>query len=137
MIPNVLSVAGVDPSGGAGVLADVKTFSALGAYGTAVITALTAQNTQAVTGIHPVPPPFVAQQIATLLADVRLDAAKTGMLGTAPIVTAVAQALAPAIKAQRLARRSWLALSQLRWAAGSACSPAACHLQPDWEWHTH
>ena len=55
MIPNVLSIAGIDPSGGAGLLADLKTFSALGAYGTGVVAALTAQNTQGVTGLHPVP----------------------------------------------------------------------------------
>ena len=67
-IPNALSIAGVDPSGGAGVLADVKTFSALGAYGCAVIAALTAQNTGAVTGVWPVAPDFVARQIDTLLS---------------------------------------------------------------------
>ncbi|HCN71919.1 MAG TPA: bifunctional hydroxymethylpyrimidine kinase/phosphomethylpyrimidine kinase, partial [Pusillimonas sp.] len=63
---------------GAGVLADVKTMSALGAYGTAVIAALTAQNTRGVTGISPVPPEFVAQQIDTLFSDVRIDAVKMG-----------------------------------------------------------
>lgn len=95
MIPNVLAIAGVDPSGGAGVLADLKAFSALGAYGTGVVTALTAQNTRGVAGVHGVPPEFVRMQIDTLLADVRIDAAKTGMLGTAAIVRAVADALAP------------------------------------------
>src|SRR3546814_10438510 len=73
MIPNALTIAGVDPSGGAGVLADIKTMSALGAYGTAVIAALTAQNTQAVSGIFPIPPDFVAAQIDTLFGDVRID----------------------------------------------------------------
>ncbi len=94
MIPNTLSSAGVDPSGGAGVLADVKTMSALGAYGMAVIAALTAQNTRAVTGISPVPPEFVAAQIDTLFADVRVDAVKIGMLGQAGVTRVVADRLA-------------------------------------------
>jgi hydroxymethylpyrimidine/phosphomethylpyrimidine kinase len=94
MIPNVLSIAGVDPSGGAGLLADVKTFSALGAYGCGVVTALTAQNTRAVTGIHAVPPDFVAAQLDTLFADVRIDAIKIGMLATPALVIAVAGRLA-------------------------------------------
>ncbi|HEY0297063.1 MAG TPA: bifunctional hydroxymethylpyrimidine kinase/phosphomethylpyrimidine kinase [Bordetella sp.] len=93
-IPNVLSIAGVDPSGGAGILADIKTMSALGAYGCAVAAALTAQNTQGVTGVWPVPPAFVAQQIDTLFADARIDAVKTGMLGQQPVIIAVADRLA-------------------------------------------
>jgi hydroxymethylpyrimidine/phosphomethylpyrimidine kinase len=93
MIANVLTIAGVDPSGGAGVFADIKTFSALGAYGTGVVTALTAQNTRAVTSVHMAPAPFVAAQLDTLLSDVRIDAVKTGMLGTAEIVVAVADRL--------------------------------------------
>ncbi len=94
MIPNVLSIAGVDPSGGAGVLADIKAMSALGAYGTAVIAALTAQNTQAVTGINPVPADFVALQIDTLFQDVRIDATKIGMLGHQAVTRTVAERLA-------------------------------------------
>jgi hydroxymethylpyrimidine/phosphomethylpyrimidine kinase len=93
MIPNVLSIAGVDPSGGAGLFADLKAFSALGAYGTGVVAALTAQNTQGVTGVQPVPVEFIAQQIDTLLADVRIDAVKLGMLGTAEVAGTVAAAL--------------------------------------------
>ena len=93
MIPNVLSIAGVDPSGGAGLLADLKTFSALGAYGTGVVAALTAQNTQGVTGVQAVPVEFIAQQIDTLFADVRIDAVKLGMLGTSEVVTTIAAAL--------------------------------------------
>ncbi len=89
-----LTVAGSDPSGGAGVQADLKTFGALGVYGTAVLTALTAQNTRGVTGVHPVPAAFVGEQIATLLADVTVHATKTGMLGTADVVREVAAALA-------------------------------------------
>ena len=92
-IPNVVSIAGVDPSGGAGVLADLKAFSALGAYGCGVIAALTAQNTQAVTGAHLPPVAFIGEQIDTLFADVRIDAVKLGMLGTADIVRCVAERL--------------------------------------------
>lgn len=102
-IPNALSVAGVDPSGGAGILADLKAFSALGAYGTAVVAALTAQNTQGVSGVHPVPPAFVRLQLDTLFADVRVDAAKIGMLGTSPIAIAVAEGLSGPIADGRLA----------------------------------
>jgi hydroxymethylpyrimidine/phosphomethylpyrimidine kinase len=94
VIPNVLSVAGIDPSGGAGLYADLKAFVAFGAYGCGVVTALTAQNSQIVSGIHAPPPEFVRLQIDTLFADVRIDAAKTGMLATAAIVQAVAEGLA-------------------------------------------
>jgi hydroxymethylpyrimidine/phosphomethylpyrimidine kinase len=92
--PTALTIAGVDPSGGAGVLADVKTMSALGAYACAVIAALTAQNTQSVTGVFGVPADFVRQQIDTLFADVRIDAVKVGMVGQAPVIGAVADGLA-------------------------------------------
>jgi hydroxymethylpyrimidine/phosphomethylpyrimidine kinase len=87
--PVALTIAGSDPSGGAGIQADLKTFSALGVYGTSVITALTAQNTQGVTGLHVVPTEFVTQQLETLVADVRIDAIKIGMLANAGIVEAV------------------------------------------------
>lgn len=93
MIPNVLTVAGVDPSGGAGIAADLKAFSALGAYGMCAVTALTAQNTRGVTGVRMIEPEFVAAQIDAVFADVRVDAVKIGMLGTADIATAVAAAL--------------------------------------------
>jgi hydroxymethylpyrimidine/phosphomethylpyrimidine kinase len=94
MIPNVLTIAGVDPSGGAGVLADVKTMSALGAYACAVIAALTAQNTRAVTGIHTPPTDFIRLQIDTLFEDVRIAAVKIGMLGTAAVTREVADGMA-------------------------------------------
>ena len=90
---NVLTVAGVDPSGGAGVLADVKAISAQQAYACAVVTALTAQNTQAVRAVHPVPASFVRAQIDTLLADVAIAAVKIGMLGMREVVQAVAEGL--------------------------------------------
>jgi len=93
LIPNVVCIAGVDPSGGAGVLADLKAFSALGAYGCGVIAALTAQNTREVTGIHEVPPDFLALQLDTLFADVRIDAVKVGMLASSELVRVVAARL--------------------------------------------
>ncbi|MDP5184908.1 bifunctional hydroxymethylpyrimidine kinase/phosphomethylpyrimidine kinase [Blastococcus sp. BMG 814] len=94
MTPTALTVAGSDPSGGAGVQADLKTFSALGTYGTAVLTALTAQSTRGVTGVHPVPAQFVTEQLHTLLDDVAVHATKLGMLGSADVVRAVAAVLA-------------------------------------------
>jgi hydroxymethylpyrimidine/phosphomethylpyrimidine kinase len=89
-----LTLAGSDPSGGAGIQADLKTFSALGTYGTAVLTALTAQNTRGVTGVHPVPADFVGLQLRTLLDDVEVHATKLGMLGSAGVVREVATVLA-------------------------------------------
>ncbi|SEF69424.1 bifunctional hydroxymethylpyrimidine kinase/phosphomethylpyrimidine kinase [Thauera chlorobenzoica] len=93
-IPNVVSIAGVDPGGGAGVFADLKTFSALGAYGCGVIAALTAQNTRTVTGVHVPPTDFLRLQIDTLFADVALAATKIGMLGSAEVTATVADRLA-------------------------------------------
>ncbi|MGH9077019.1 MAG: bifunctional hydroxymethylpyrimidine kinase/phosphomethylpyrimidine kinase [Acidimicrobiales bacterium] len=93
MIPNVLSVAGSDPSGGAGLQADLKTFSALGAYGMAVVTAVVAQTTTGVTACEAVSPGLVTSQVDTLLADVRVDAVKVGMLANEAIVGAVTAAL--------------------------------------------
>lgn len=87
--PVVLSIAGSDPSGGAGIQADLKTFSALGAFGTSVVTALTAQNTQGVTGVHVVPARFVNLQLETLVSDVRIDAVKIGMLANAELAATV------------------------------------------------
>lgn len=92
-IANILTIAGVDPSGGAGILADIKAISALGGFACAVVAALTAQNTQAVTHISPVPPDFVGAQLQTLLSDVTIHATKIGMLGQAPVIRAVADKL--------------------------------------------
>jgi hydroxymethylpyrimidine/phosphomethylpyrimidine kinase len=92
-IPNVLAIAGSDPSGGAGIQADLKTFAAMGCYGMAAITALTAQNTREVRAVHLPPASFVAEQIATVFADIEVSAVKIGMLGSAAIVVAVATAL--------------------------------------------
>lgn len=88
-----LTIAGSDPSGGAGLQADLKTFAAWGVYGAAVVTGLTAQNTKEVRGAFGVPADFVAAQIAAVLDDLHVGAAKTGMLPTAAIVVAVADAL--------------------------------------------
>ncbi|SFE54995.1 hydroxymethylpyrimidine kinase /phosphomethylpyrimidine kinase [Sulfitobacter brevis] len=93
MIPNVLSIAGSDPSGGAGIQADIKAISANGAFAMAAITALTAQNTQSVSDIHLVPPAFVQAQIAAIFADIRVDAIKVGMIANARIAAAVADAV--------------------------------------------
>jgi len=94
LIPNVLSIAGVDPSGGAGIVADVKAISAQRAYACAVVAALTAQNTRGVTGVWAVDPAFVMRQIDTLYADVRIDALKIGMIGQSAVIEAVADRLA-------------------------------------------
>jgi len=101
-IPNVLSIAGVDPSGGAGVFADLKAFSAHGAYGAGVVAALTAQNTRGVTGVHGVPPDFVRLQLDTLFDDVAIAAAKIGMLGSSAVARAVADGLAAPIAGGKL-----------------------------------
>ena len=88
-----LTIAGSDSGGGAGIQADLKAFSANGVYGASVITALTAQNTLGVQGIHDVPPAFVAQQIDSVFSDLAIDAVKIGMLSQAPVIIAVAEGL--------------------------------------------
>lgn len=93
MIANVLTIAGTDPGGGAGISADLKTFSALGAFGTAVVTAVVAQNTRGVDTVEQMPASVVRQQLDTLLSDVRVDAVKIGMLGTSEVVHVVADVL--------------------------------------------
>jgi hydroxymethylpyrimidine/phosphomethylpyrimidine kinase len=92
-IPRALTIAGSDSGGGAGIQADLKTFDALGCHGMSAVTALTAQNTVGVSGIHEVPPEFVIAQIDAVASDIGVDAAKTGMLSSAPIVEAVAKAV--------------------------------------------
>jgi hydroxymethylpyrimidine/phosphomethylpyrimidine kinase len=88
-----LTIAGSDSSGGAGIQADLKTFSALGVYGASVLTALTAQNTRGVQGVFPVPASFVVNQLASVMSDLDVKAIKTGMLANAEIVRAVADDL--------------------------------------------
>ncbi|MDU5839236.1 MAG: bifunctional hydroxymethylpyrimidine kinase/phosphomethylpyrimidine kinase [Pantoea sp.] len=90
---NALTIAGTDPSGGAGIQADLKAFSALGAYGTSVITALVAQNTCGVQSVYRIEPDFVGAQLDSVLSDVRIDAAKIGMLSETAIVQIVAEKL--------------------------------------------
>ncbi|WFE69239.1 bifunctional hydroxymethylpyrimidine kinase/phosphomethylpyrimidine kinase [Thiomicrospira sp. R3] len=92
-IKNLLTIAGSDPSGGAGIQADIKTFSATGSYGMSVITGLTAQNTQGVQAIHPVPAEFVKAQLDSLFADIQIDGIKIGMLGDASIMQAIVPTL--------------------------------------------
>ncbi len=89
----VLSIAGSDSGGGAGIQADLKTFAALGCYGMTAITALTAQNTQGVIGIHPVPPEFLRAQLQAVIEDIGVDAVKIGMLHSPEIVRVVAWAI--------------------------------------------
>ena len=99
MLPRVLTIAGSDSSGGAGIQADLKTFTVFRTYGMSAITALTAQNTRGVTGIFPVTPEFVRAQIDAVATDVGVDAAKTGMLANRAIIEAVADA----VRAHRIA----------------------------------
>ena len=89
----VLTIAGSDCGGGAGIQADLKTFAANGCYGMSVITALTAQNTQGVTGIHPVPVDFVARQLDAVFSDIGADAVKIGMLFSPELIETVARKL--------------------------------------------
>jgi hydroxymethylpyrimidine/phosphomethylpyrimidine kinase len=89
-VPVVLTIAGSDSGGGAGIQADLKTFSALGVYGASAITAITAQNTQQVTRVMELPPDLVAAQIDAVMTDIGADTAKTGMLATAEIVEVAA-----------------------------------------------
>jgi hydroxymethylpyrimidine/phosphomethylpyrimidine kinase len=89
----VLTIAGSDSGGGAGIQADLKTISALGCYGMSVITALTAQNTRGVTGIHPIPPSFAAEQMSAVLTDIGADAVKIGMLYSAELIKVIAAQL--------------------------------------------
>lgn len=89
-----LTIAGSDSGAGAGIQADLKTFAAHGVYGTSAITAITAQNTQGVRAYEAISPPLVREQIEAIVADIGADAAKTGMLPSAAVVDAVAQAIA-------------------------------------------
>ena len=90
-----LSIAGSDPSGGAGLQADLKTFSALGVYGMTAIVAVVDENTVGVTGVHPIPVPFVEGQIRSCLDDIGADAVKIGMLHSSELILAVRDTLAP------------------------------------------
>jgi hydroxymethylpyrimidine/phosphomethylpyrimidine kinase len=92
--PRALTIAGSDSGGGAGIQADLKTFQANGCYGLSVITALTAQNTRGVQGVHAVPEAFIRAQLDSVMEDIGCDAAKTGMLASASLIGAVAESVA-------------------------------------------
>ncbi|HSF04486.1 MAG TPA: bifunctional hydroxymethylpyrimidine kinase/phosphomethylpyrimidine kinase [Methylomirabilota bacterium] len=92
-VPKALTIAGSDSGGGAGIQADLKTFSAFRVFGMSVLTAVTAQNSLGVQGVFNLPPAFVAQQIDSVLSDFGTDAVKIGMLSTASIIEAVAERL--------------------------------------------
>ena len=92
-IPNVLTIAGIDPSGGAGLIADVKAISALGVYAAGVPTALTAQNTLGVQGVLPIPAAFVKEELDSVFSDLTIDAVKVGMLNDGEVIAVVAAAL--------------------------------------------
>ena len=91
--PTVLTIAGSDSGGGAGIQADLKTIAALGAYGASALTALTAQNTQGVRGIHPVPPDFVETQLNAVFEDITVDAVKIGMVDAGAVAEVIAMVL--------------------------------------------
>ncbi|MHA4742398.1 bifunctional hydroxymethylpyrimidine kinase/phosphomethylpyrimidine kinase [Dyadobacter sp. MSC1_007] len=91
--PTILTIAGSDSGGGAGIQADLKTISALGGYGASAITALTAQNTQGVRAIHPVPPAFLQEQLEAVFEDITIDAVKIGMINTAEAAEVIADVL--------------------------------------------
>jgi hydroxymethylpyrimidine/phosphomethylpyrimidine kinase len=92
-VPTVLSIAGSDSGGGAGIQADLKAFARCGVHGMTAITALTAQSTVGVTAIHPIPRDFIVEQVRVVQDDLGVDAVKIGMLGTAEVVAAVSEAL--------------------------------------------
>ncbi len=92
-IPRLLTIAGSDSGGGAGIQADLKAFAACGAHGMTAITALTAQNTQGVSAVHPVPGAMIRAQVHAVASDIGVDAVKIGMVGDAAVIAAVAQAL--------------------------------------------
>src|SRR5262245_16193773 len=89
----VLTIAGSDSGGGAGIQADLKTFSALGCFGTSAITAITVQNTRGVFGIHSIPPDIVRDQINVVMEDIRPAAIKIGMVHSAALAQSIAEAL--------------------------------------------
>jgi hydroxymethylpyrimidine/phosphomethylpyrimidine kinase len=93
-IPRVLSIAGSDSGGGAGIQADLKAFAACGVHGMTAITAITAQNTVGVSAVHHVPPEVIVEQVRQVAEDIGVDAVKIGMLGTAETIDAVVEALA-------------------------------------------
>ncbi|MEM4216434.1 MAG: bifunctional hydroxymethylpyrimidine kinase/phosphomethylpyrimidine kinase, partial [Candidatus Methanomethylicaceae archaeon] len=92
-IPTVLTIAGSDSGGGAGIEADLKTFASIGVHGLVALTAVTAQNTTGVIGVHELPPEMVSLQIEAVVRDIGVDFAKTGMLSSSTIIREVAKAI--------------------------------------------
>jgi hydroxymethylpyrimidine/phosphomethylpyrimidine kinase len=130
MLPRVLTIAGSDSSGGAGIQADLKTFTVLGVYGMSAITALTAQNTRGVSASLAVEPAFVRAQIDAVASDIGIDAAKTGMLATAAIVGAVADAVRAHHIAPLVVDPVMVAQSGARLLADDACAVLRTTLLP-------
>jgi hydroxymethylpyrimidine/phosphomethylpyrimidine kinase len=128
--PVALTIAGSDSSGGAGIQADLKTFAALGVYGASAITALTAQNTLGVTGIHPVPADFVTAQLEAVFADLDVGAVKIGMVADAAIIDAIAGALRSARPKAVVLDPVMVATSGDRLIAGSAVDALKAKLIP-------
>ena len=134
-IPAVLSIAGSDSGGGAGIQADLKAFARCGVHGMTAITALTAQNTVGVDGDHPVPPELIVEQVRAVADDIGVDAVKIGMLGTAETIDAVATALD--LRRRRARRdRPGDGRRERRRAARRAAAPgagrASCCRAPPW-----
>jgi hydroxymethylpyrimidine/phosphomethylpyrimidine kinase len=125
-----VTIAGSDSSGGAGIEGDLKTFSALGVYGAAVITALTAQNTRGVAAIHAVPPAFVAAAMDAVFSDLAVGAVKIGMLADAAIVAAVAAGLARHAQANVVLDPVMVATSGARLLAPDAVAAIRTELMP-------
>ena len=124
--PIALTIAGSDSSGGAGIQADLKTFAALGVYGASVITALTAQNTQGVSGIHQVPAEFVTAQIDAVFSDLAVGAVKIGMVAHPPVIDAIVAGL-DALVAEACRARSRDGRNLGRPAAGGGSGRRAAH----------
>jgi hydroxymethylpyrimidine/phosphomethylpyrimidine kinase len=126
----VLTIAGSDSSGGAGIQADIKTFSALGCYGLSVITALTAQNTIGVRGIHPVPAAFIQRQMEAVFSDMVIDAVKIGMLCSVEQIETVAAQLKKHRAANIVLDPVMVAQSGERLQAEEAVEALKAHLMP-------
>ena len=128
--PCVLTVAGSDSGGGAGIQADLKTFQAHGVHGLSVITAVTAQNTRAVTAVHGIPTAQIQAQIAAVLDDFPVAAWKTGMLADARTIRAVARGMAPAAAAAYVLDPVMIATSGASLLQASAVTALRDHLLP-------
>jgi len=130
MLPRVLTIAGSDCSGGAGIQADLKTFTVFRTYGMSVVTALTAQNTRGVFGVVTVAPAFVRAQIDAVVSDIGVDATKTGMLASADIIAAVAAAVRAHALAPLVVDPVMVAQSGARLLADDACAALRRELLP-------